>query len=156
MIDSKKCKRVSQLGILDGGPVYVLPIVPPYDKRTEYRSKTYSVVVRSRRFDGSTVVEEKQLPYEITPEYVTSFAVGADYRRDVVGAVANGRKRVNLGDITDMQRLAALDTDSLNRLSAHLSALQAARAQHASETVAAPSVGAPVSAPVAQNEVKNG
>lgn len=122
-----KCKRMNFNALEQ--PVFVLPVVPPYDKRTEYRSKTYKVCVRCRRDDGSVVTEEREMPYEITPESVTSFAEGADYRRDPVGAVANGHKRVNLGDVTDMQALMKMDTSDLNALQNRLSMAMEKRIQ---------------------------
>lgn len=46
-------------------------------------------------------VERKDYP--INSASVTSYADGADYRRDPLGAVANAPKRTNLGDITEVQ-----------------------------------------------------
>ena len=51
------------------------------------------------------VLEEKDYP--INARSVSSYAKGADYRNDPVGAAANGVKRVNLGDITDIQDFIA-------------------------------------------------
>lgn len=46
-------------------------------------------------------VERKDYP--INSASVTSYADGADYRRDPLGAIANAPKRTNLGDITEVQ-----------------------------------------------------
>lgn len=54
--------------------------------------------------------------YPITPEYVNSFAESADYRRDPISAIANGGSRKNLGDITDMQNVSAMDTEQARNL----------------------------------------
>lgn len=54
--------------------------------------------------------------YPITPEYVDSFSESADYRNDVVGAVANAPKRTNLGDITGFQDVASMDMESARAL----------------------------------------
>ena len=67
-------------------------------------------------------IEKKDYP--INSQSVTSYADGADYRRDPVAAVANAAKRVNLGDITqvqdflknDPQQAVRVYRDVLNRL----------------------------------------
>lgn len=41
--------------------------------------------------------------YPINSASVTSYADGADYRRDPAAAIANAPKRVNLGDISEAQ-----------------------------------------------------
>lgn len=48
-------------------------------------------------------------PYPITPQYVSSFADSSDYRKDPLQAISSGVNRQNLGDISDVQRVAALD-----------------------------------------------
>lgn len=60
--------------------------------------------------------------YPITPEYVNSFADSSDYRRDPMGAIANGSKRPNLGDITEMQEVASMDMESARSLYEQLKA----------------------------------
>lgn len=59
-------------------------------------------------------LEKKQLPngvlynleeveYPITSESVTSYVESSDYHRDPLAAIAAAPKRVNLGDITEVQ-----------------------------------------------------
>lgn len=59
-------------------------------------------------------LEKKQLPngvlynleeveYPITSESVTSYVESSDYHRDPLAAIAASPKRVNLGDITEVQ-----------------------------------------------------
>lgn len=59
--------------------------------------------------------------YPITPQSVNSYVDSVDYRRDPVAAVANGHQRQNLGDITDVQKIAAMDMESARALYAQLS-----------------------------------
>lgn len=47
--------------------------------------------------------EIQRKDYPINSESVTSYADGADYRRDPAQAIANAPKRVNLGDISEAQ-----------------------------------------------------
>lgn len=61
-------------------------------------------------------------PYHITPQYVTSFVESSDYRKDPLNAIANGVKRVNLGDISDVQRVASLDSSEARALYERLKA----------------------------------
>lgn len=50
------------------------------------------------------------VPYEITPDYVNSFAQSADYRNDPIGAIVNAPVgRQNLGDITEYQKVSQMD-----------------------------------------------
>ena len=96
---------------------YVLPVVPPYDKRTEYRSKTYQVCARVR--DDQTGKRSEQVverEYPSTPESVKSYAEAADYRRDPVTAAMTAKPRTNLGDIRGMQDVSKMDTAQLNAL----------------------------------------
>lgn len=61
-----------------------------------------------------------EVDYPITPEYVASFEASANFKNDVDGAIANGQKRANLGDITAYQEALNMDTaliaDLANRL----------------------------------------
>lgn len=42
--------------------------------------------------------------YPINSESVSSYADGADYRRDPLAAISNAPKRVNLGDVSEVQK----------------------------------------------------
>lgn len=59
---------------------------------------------------------KEQVSYHITPDYVDSFSDSVDYRVDPVGAVANGVKRTNLGDISGVQDVLRMDMDSQRSL----------------------------------------
>lgn len=96
---------------------YVIPVVPPYDKRTEYHQKNYQVCARVR--DDQTGKRSEQIverEYPITPESVKSYAEAADYRRDPVTAAMTAKPRTNLGDIRQMQDISKMDTVQLNAL----------------------------------------
>lgn len=86
------------------------------------------------KIKGYTSLEKKTLPngyvqeltikdYPINSASVSSYADGADYRNDPAQAVENVRKRVNLGDITQVQAFmdnpqnnARIYKDVLNQL----------------------------------------
>lgn len=59
--------------------------------------------------EGVKIVK-KPVPYHITPDFVSSFADSADYRRDPANAVANGVSRRNLADCTDFQKIVGMDS----------------------------------------------
>lgn len=75
-------------------------------------------VVTDKGVELKTTVE----PYHITPQYVSSFADSSDYRKDPISAINNGVKRTNLGDITDIQRVSAMDASSARALYEQLKA----------------------------------
>lgn len=78
-------------------------------------SKYYDLV-EVQNEDGSRVEKLVEQDYPITPEYVKSFEQSADYRLDIDGAIANGHSRKNLGDVTQMQNLCAMDTAEIEAL----------------------------------------
>ena len=51
---------------------------------------------------------EKSYPF--TPEYIASYEQSANYKLDVDGAISNGAKRANLGDVTAYQEALAMDS----------------------------------------------
>lgn len=128
---------------------YVLPVVPPYDKRTEYHPKTYYVCARVR--DEQTGKRSEQVverEYPITPESVKSYAEAADYHRDPVTAAMTAKPRTNLGDIRGMQDVSKMDTAQLNALQqryraamAEVEKVRAAKAQAHAQASAQASVG---------------
>lgn len=105
-------KRCVRSHILVGDRVFLLPIVPPYDKRTEYHPKKYQVAAPVRDEQGRKVVKVVERDYPITPETVKSYAESADYHTDpasaAAAAAANPRK--SLGDIRDIQKVASMDS----------------------------------------------
>ena len=54
--------------------------------------------------------------YPINAASITSYADGADYRRDPMAAVSNAPKRVNLGDITQVQDFLKNDPQQAVRI----------------------------------------
>lgn len=52
-----------------------------------------------------------EYPYHITPQYVNSFAEGADYHRDPLSAISSSAPRVNLNDIRNLQDVSSMDTE---------------------------------------------
>lgn len=72
-------------------------------------------------------------PYPITPQYVNSFADSSDYRRDPVSAINNASKRINLGDITQIQDVASMDSSQARSLYEQLSKRFAAAASDKSK-----------------------
>lgn len=54
--------------------------------------------------------------YPINSESVTSYADGADYRTDPLQAIANAPKRVNLGDVTEVQNFIESDPQNAVRV----------------------------------------
>lgn len=79
--------------------------------------------------------------YPITPQYVNSFVDSSDYRNDPVSAVNSSLKRVNLGDISSLQKFLSLDESSQRRLYSELSK------RFASSTPSAPSAPSTSSVP---------
>lgn len=97
-----KAREVSILGIRqncyrrDIDPLYACP------RKHDDTIKTYVSLERKHLPNG--FVEQLEVKdYPINSESITSYADGADYRRDPAAAVANAPKRVNLGDITQVQ-----------------------------------------------------
>lgn len=66
------------------------------------QSKKYKSLEEIKLPNGR-VYELVEKDYPITPESVTSYADGADYRLDPQRAIENAPKRVNLGDVGEVQ-----------------------------------------------------
>lgn len=58
----------------------------------------------------------EEVDYPINSASVTSYADGADYRNDPLQAVANAPKRVNLGDISEVQAFIEKDPQTAVRV----------------------------------------
>lgn len=76
--------------------------------------RTPRPVVHQKTIGSYTILEKKELPngytvnieerpYPINSDTVTSYIESSDYRRDPLGFAANSVKRVNLGDISQLQ-----------------------------------------------------
>lgn len=94
----------------------VLPVQTVKSKRT----RTYFDLKDVVRSDGSRREELIEREYPITPEYVTSFADGADYHKDPVGALNSAPVRKNLGDITALQEALGLDFETARQIHSHV------------------------------------
>lgn len=77
--------------------------------------KKYKTIDRVNLPNGyyDTVVEKD---YPINSDSVTSYADGADYRNDPLQAIANAPKRVNLGDVTQLQDFVQNDPQNAVRV----------------------------------------
>ena len=111
-IDGRTCVRTC----VHGQDCYVLPVVPPYDRRTEYHPKSYKVYAKVRDEHNQRVGKVVEREYPVTPEAVKSFRDIADYHTDPAAAVASAPSRKNLGDIRDMQSIAKMDDTQLNAM----------------------------------------
>lgn len=74
-------------------------------------------VVTSKGVD----LKESLNDYPITPQYVKSFADSVDYHSNLSDALSNPSRGVNLGDVSDVQRVAGMDTEQARALYAELS-----------------------------------
>ena len=85
--------------------------------------------------DGSRKEKLVKQDYPITAEYVKSFEQSADYKLDVDGAIAAGHSGKNLGDVTALQELYAMDSAAVEeyakRLNQAAEVLKAAKAKAA-------------------------
>lgn len=64
-----------------------------------------------RRTHQNGVSEELvEVEYPHTPARVNSYCDVADYKRDPFTAITNGKPRVNLGDVRDIQEVVKMDT----------------------------------------------
>lgn len=63
----------------------------------------YYSSLEKKQLPNGVVYNLEQVEYPITSESVTSYVESSDYHRDPLAAIANAPKRVNLGDITEVQ-----------------------------------------------------
>lgn len=70
-------------------------------KKKSHVKKYYSL--EEKKLRNGYIEELETKDYPINSDSITSYADGADYRRDPAGAVANAPKRVNLGDVSQVQ-----------------------------------------------------
>lgn len=97
---------------------FVRDITPIVDLKTDYPEQFYESMEEIIDTDNPSLSHIRKIyPYEITPEYVNSFADGADFRKDPVSAIVNAPKnRQNLSDIRDFQRVVEMDDTSARNL----------------------------------------
>ena len=137
-IDGRTCVRAR----VHGQDCYVLPVVPPYDKRTQYHPKSYKVYAKVRDERNRRVGKVVEREYPVTPESVKSFRDIADYHADPAAAVASAPSRKNLGDVRDMQSIARMDDTQLSAMAERFAAARAEieriRAERAKASVSTP------------------
>lgn len=75
----------------------------------------YVELVRHMQSDGIKEVYEKK-EYPITPQYVSSFAVSTDYKKDNSIIRPMSELSPGLGDVRDIQRMADMDSMEIERL----------------------------------------
>lgn len=83
-------------------------------------------------------LRETVQPYPITPQYVNSFVDSADYHKDPVNAIATGKGGVNLGDMTELQKVSSMDMESARALYEQLSKKFASVSQPSQPSQSAP------------------
>lgn len=77
------------------------PSIVPAPKITHYFS------LAKKELENGYVQEIEKVDYPITSESVSSYIDSSDYRRDPMQAIASAPKRVNLGDISQVQDFIA-------------------------------------------------
>lgn len=103
------------------------------DLKTQYPKKQFESydVVHEVGDDGMPVLKHKLTlhDYEITPESVDSQVQAADYRNDVLGAIAKATPGKNLGDVSSMQDIMSMDDADALQLMSQLQARFAVKEQ---------------------------
>lgn len=89
------------------------------DNKSVTSGKTYKELQVIETADG---IKEQlvDVDYPITSEYVASFEQSANYKNDVDGAIAGGISAKNLGDVTEYQKVLAMDTELISNLAERL------------------------------------
>lgn len=113
-----------------------------YNER--YEGIVYESIDEVVRCDGSgTDLKLSENSYPITPQYVQSFVDSADYHCDPLAAIANSSARLNLGDVTDYQKINSMDTSEQIKLYQQLQEkfgkLQAEKSSQSSQPSPVPS-----------------
>lgn len=94
------------------------------DLKTQYPKKQYLScdVITTIGPDGVPVAKHEFSlhDYEITPDSVDSQVEAADYRNDVMGAIAGSKPGKNLGDVSSMQDILDMDDSQAFALMAQL------------------------------------
>lgn len=91
---------------------YIRDVTPKVVKKSEYKSRRYASLVEVPDAVG-VHYDLREFDYPITPENVKSYADSTDYKRDPAAAVAAGVRGVNLGDITEVQRIINTDVSTV-------------------------------------------
>lgn len=97
---------------------FIRDIAPVVDLKTDYPEEFYESMEEVVDTDNPSLSHVRKVyPYEITPEYVNSFAESSDFRKDPVSAIVNAPQgRQNLSDIRDYQKVSDMDDTSARNL----------------------------------------
>lgn len=85
-------------------------------KNRHIEPRKYYASLEKRMLPNGYVFELEKVEYPINSETVTSYIDSADYRRDPMAAIANAPKRVNLGDISEVQNFIATNPQEAVRM----------------------------------------
>lgn len=88
----------------------------PKCSATQCPRPTHYFSLEKKQLDNGYTFELEKVDYPITSESITSYVDSADYRRDPMQAIANAPKRVNLGDITEVQKFIESDPQQAVRV----------------------------------------
>lgn len=91
---------------------YIRDVTPKVVKRSEYASRRFPSLVEVPDSVG-VHYDLRDFDYPITPESVKSYVDSTDYKRDPAAAIAAGARGVNLGDITEAQRIVNSDVSTV-------------------------------------------
>lgn len=98
---------------------FILDVSPAVDLKSSSSEKFYESI-NEITVDHALKHDIVSVPYEITSDYVNSFADSADFRRDPVSAILNAPKRQGLGDIRDFQKVSEMDDTQAMQLFSQL------------------------------------
>ena len=91
---------------------YIRDITPKVVKRSEYAARRFPSLVEVPDSIG-VHYDLRDFDYPITPESVKSYVDSTDYKRDPAAAIAAGSRGVNLGDLTELQRVTGCDVSAV-------------------------------------------
>lgn len=91
---------------------YIRDVSPKVVKKSEYAVRRFPSLVEVPSSVG-VHYDLCDFDYPITPESVKSYVDSTDYKRDPAAAIAVGSCGVNLGDITELQRVTNSDVSSV-------------------------------------------
>lgn len=94
-------KKVKICGVEQN--IYKLDYLPAPPLKKKVPQAHYPSLERKQLDNGYTEAVEMK-DYPINESSIASYVDGADYHRDPMAAIQNAPKRVNLGDITEVQR----------------------------------------------------
>lgn len=92
-------------------------------KDTKKKNNTITTYpsLEKKKLPNGYVEQVEDKDYPINSDSITSYVDGADYRRDPATAVAQGRKRVNLGDVAEVQEFLRNNPQEAVRLARNVS-----------------------------------